>query len=121
MTDNLTKEQRSRMMSRIRSSKTTPELGLKKLLKALGFRYQPKGVYGRPDFANSREKIAVFIDGCFWHGCPRHYNNPKSNSAYWTAKIRRNKTRDREVDRRLKAEGWKIIRIWEHEVKRTRN
>jgi DNA mismatch endonuclease (patch repair protein) len=69
-------------MSRIRSSNTKPEQKVRAVLKGLSFTYQPKGIYGRPDFANKKEKIAVFIDGCFWHGCTEHYSKPKSNLDY---------------------------------------
>ena len=116
MTDVLTKKQRSYNMSMIKSSKTKPELKIKKLLKILGFSYQPK-IYGRPDFANRKEKIAVFIDGCFWHKCPKHFVKPKSNIKFWEEKIRKNIERDREVNRKLRKRGWKVIRIWEHKIK----
>ena len=116
MADVLTKKQRSYCMSQIRSSKTKPELKLKKLMKSLGFSYQPKGIIGKPDFADKRRKIAVFIDGCFWHGCPKHYKMPKSNKAYWLPKIKKNMARDRKVSKFLKKAGWKVLRVWEHEL-----
>jgi len=117
MADILTKEQRSCNMSKIRSSKTKPELKIKKLMKLFGFTYQPKGIIGRPDFADKKRKISVFVDGCFWHKCPRHYKKPKSNSEYWKQKIKRNIKRDKEVTEKLKSDGWKVIRIWECELK----
>jgi DNA mismatch endonuclease (patch repair protein) len=117
MADVLTKKQRSYCMSRIRSSKTKPELKLKRLMKSLGFLYQPKGILGKPDFADKKRKIAVFIDGCFWHGCSKHFIKPKSNRGYWLPKIKQNKKRDMEVSATLKKAGWKVIRIWEHELK----
>jgi len=118
MADTLTKKQRSYCMSCIRSSSTGPELKLRKTLKALGFAYQPKGIHGKPDFASRKHKIAVFIDGCFWHGCPVHYKKPKSNIRYWKGKIRRNVERDAEICRKLEAGGWRVIRVWEHEIKK---
>ena len=117
MADNLTKEQRSRIMSRIKGRDTKPELVIKPLMRKLGFLYQPK-MYGRPDFANKRMKIAVFVDGCFWHGCPGHYKAPKQNAAYWKAKVANNRRRDKTVNSKLKGRGWKVVRIWEHDIKR---
>jgi DNA mismatch endonuclease (patch repair protein) len=117
MTDTMTKKQRSFCMSRIRGRDTKPELRIKKLMKKLGFSHQPKGIIGRPDFANRKTKTAVFVDGCFWHGCPKHCKKPKSNRAYWLPKIRQNIARDRKVTAALRRAGWKAIRIWEHEIK----
>jgi len=118
MADTLTKKQRSYCMSHIRSSKTKPELEFKKTLKILGFAYQPEGIHGKPDFANKKYKIAIFIDGCFWHGCPVHYKKPKSNRDYWKNKIRKNRDRDNTICKELESKGWKIIRIWEHNIKK---
>jgi len=120
MPDKMTVKQRSYTMSRIRSSKTKPELLLKNALKSIGFKYQPKGVYGKPDFANRKEKIAIFVDGCFWHRCPRHYVKPVSNKKYWLSKINGNVKRDRKVNKYLRSHGWRVIRIWEHELYRVR-
>ena len=115
MPDAFSKKTRSRIMSRIRSKNTEPEIALKKLLKGAYFRYQPKA-YGKPDFALKNKRIAIFIDGCFWHKCPICYKKPKSNVAYWIPKIKRNVQRAKEVENKLKKEGWKVVRIWEHEV-----
>lgn len=68
---------------------------------------------GRPDFAFPREKVAIFVDGCFWHGCPQHYRPPRRND-YWQPKLQRNKARDRRATGDLRAMGWMVIRIWEH-------
>ncbi len=114
--DVLTTAQRSYNMSRIRASNTKPELQIKADLKKRGFTYQPKGVYGRPDFVNKREGIAIFVDGCFWHGCKKHYVAPKQNSTFWKTKINRNIERDKLVTRRLKEEGWQVVRLWEHQI-----
>lgn len=114
MADKLTRAQRSHIMSGIRSSNTAIELKARTMLKLFGFVYQPKGIYGRPDFANKGAKVVIFIDGCFWHGCPEHYNRPKTNVAFWRNKLKRNTERDRAVDTILKSQGWHVIRVWEH-------
>jgi DNA mismatch endonuclease (patch repair protein) len=85
------------------------------VLRPLGFTYQPKEIYGKPDFANRKNKIAIFLDGCFWHGCPTHYSEPKSNVKFWRAKIKKNIDRDRQVTSELKKEGFIVIRAWEHQ------
>ncbi|MBI5766364.1 MAG: very short patch repair endonuclease [Verrucomicrobia bacterium] len=72
----------------------------------------------RPDFVFSKLKAAVFVDGCFWHGCPRHATQPKTNAAFWREKIAANKARDRRVNRALRAMGWTVVRVWEHELRR---
>lgn len=116
MTDNRTKLQRSHNMSKIKSTNTGPEIKIKKVMKTLGFSYQPK-LYGHPDFADKKRKIIVFIDGCFWHKCPKHYIAPKSNLEFWKKKIKRNVKRDRAVTKKLRNEGWIVLRIWEHQIK----
>jgi DNA mismatch endonuclease (patch repair protein) len=113
--DNLTKIQRSYNMSRIRSSKTKPELKLKKLMKKLNFSYQPK-ICGKPDFANKAEKIVIFVDGCFWHKCSTHFVKPRSNKKYWYAKIKKNVSRDKKINAIYTKSGWKVVRIWEHDL-----
>ena len=112
--DNLTKEQRSYCMSRIRSKNTKPELKHKE--KASDFIYQPK-TFGKPDFMNYKKKVVIFVDGCFWHKCPKHYIEPKSNKKYWLPKLERNAIRAEEVNITYKNAGWKVIRIWEHWLK----
>lgn len=119
MADTLTKEMRSAVMSKIRSrGNRSTEIAAAALLR----RSRVKGwrrhvaLPGRPDFTFRSARVAIFIDGCFWHGCPKHFRAPKSNEAFWTAKIARNKSRDREVGRKLRALGWRVVRIWEHEV-----
>ena len=72
----------------------------------------------KPDFVFRRGKTAVFVDGCFWHGCPEHGTQPKTNAAFWRGKISANRVRDRPVTRTLRAKGWKVVRIWEHELTR---
>ena len=72
----------------------------------------------RPDFVFAKQRLAVFVDGCFWHGCPRHGTKPKGNAAFWKKKLERNRARDREVNRALRRAGWRVMRIWEHELAR---
>ena len=119
MPDVFTKAQRSDVMSRIRGrgNKET-ELALAKLLRAAhitGWRRQQK-VFGKPDFIVPKVKVAIFVDGCFWHGCPRHSNMPKNNALFWRKKLSRNRTRDLLVNRSLKKCGWRVLRIWEHDL-----
>lgn len=75
-------------------------------------------LFGRPDFLFRKERVAVFVDGCFWHGCARHGNAPASNKDFWARKLAANKNRDKRVSRELRRNGWKVLRIWEHELKR---
>ena len=117
MADKHTKAQRSHNMSRVRSSKTKPELRIRKLMHGLGFTYQPKNIFGKPDYARRKNKLALFIDGCFWHACPTHYSCPSSNVSFWKVKIAANRKRDLKVNRALRKDGWKVIRIWEHDLR----
>ena len=73
-------------------------------------------IYGKPDFVFPRERVAVFIDGCFWHCCPKHFTKPSNNAEFWERKIAANQARDRLVTRTLKAAGWTVVRIWEHSL-----
>ncbi len=99
---------------------TKPELSLRRAVHALGLRYRvgarplPK-VRRTADLLFPRVKVAVFLDGCFWHGCPVHHSVAVTNAAYWAEKVRRNRERDAETDRLLTEEGWSVIRVWEHE------
>lgn len=103
-------------MSQIKSRDTSPEIKLKKFFRGFGFSYQPK-IIGNPDFANRDKKIAIFVDGCFWHACPKCYKEPKSNRVYWIPKIENNKKRDKAKRKILRDDGWKVIRVWSHELK----
>lgn len=109
---------RSQQMSRIRGSDTKPELILRKLLWRSGLRYRlhARTPVGRPDIVFPGKKVAVFVDGCFWHGCPDHYVRPRSSEAFWAEKLRTNTQRDIEQTRKLEDLGWKVCRLWEHEV-----
>jgi DNA mismatch endonuclease (patch repair protein) len=115
MSDTFSKEVRSKIMSKVRSNNTKLELLFKEKLKGLCLRYQPK-MYGKPDFALKKLKLAIFIDSCFWHKCPSHFREPKSNQLYWKPKIDRNVERAKEVNKKLRNNGWKVIRFWEHEI-----
>ena len=119
MTDVLTKKQRSYNMAQIKSKDTGPELVLRKLLsqnKIFGYRLHYK-IFGKPDIVFPRKKIAIFIDGCFWHKCPSCFVKPTSRIEFWSQKIKNNLKRDKEVNKLLKKTGWKILRIWEHELR----
>lgn len=120
MVDSLTPAERSKRMSRIRSSNTSPERALRSALHGLGLRYSLKNkeLPGKPDVAFPRKKLAVFVHGCFWH---RHENCsiahiPKSNTSFWTDKFDRNVSRDRRVHAELVAIGWKVCVVWECEL-----
>ncbi|MFI0009975.1 very short patch repair endonuclease [Streptomyces globisporus] len=111
---------RRRNMQAIRSKDTKPERLIRRLVHANGLRYR---VAARPlpdlrrtaDMVFRPAKVAVFIDGCYWHGCPEHYVSPKTNPGYWSEKVARNVARDRDTDERLSAAGWLVLRFWEHQ------
>ncbi len=119
MTDIYTRNKRSAIMSRVRGggNKET-EIALLKLLrkyKVSGWRRNFPQV-GKPDFAFPKNRIAVFVDGCFWHGCPRHSSQPANNRSFWKKKLESNKKRDKIVNRALRQRGWGVVRIWEHDL-----
>jgi len=107
-------------MSRIRGKDTKPEVILRKNLFRLGYRYSLryrfKELNFMPDIAMVSRKVCIFVDGCFWHKCPKCYIPPKSNKKYWLPKIDRNVERDRQQNEYLKKNGWEVIRVWEHEL-----
>jgi len=123
MADVFTREKRSAVMSLIRSrGNSATELRLIALMREHGItgwrRNAP--VFGKPDFVFRTAKVAVFVDGCFWHGCPRHATKPATRAAWWAAKLARNAQRDRTVSRALRTCGWRVLRIWECALKSDR-
>ncbi|MHB8220581.1 MAG: very short patch repair endonuclease [Acidimicrobiales bacterium] len=104
-------------MSRMPRSSTMPELALRKALHRAGlrFRVNVRGLPGTPDIVFTRARIAVFVDGCYWHACPKHSSIPKSNTDWWVAKFEENRARDRRKDDQLRSEEWLPIHIWEHQ------
>lgn len=108
-----------RTMLANRRRDTSPELAVRRRLHAAGLRYRvdfpPLGGRRRADIVFTKQRIAVFVDGCFWHGCPQHATTPKRNAEYWVPKLHRNAQRDRETDLMLREAGWTSLRFWEHE------
>ena len=109
-----------RRMRRQRRRDTAPELLLRRELHRLGLRYRVNrtvlpGVRRRADVVFARARVAVFVDGCFWHSCPQHRTAPRANAQWWTDKLAANVTRDRDTDRRLVGAGWTAVHVWEHE------
>jgi len=124
MPDVFTKTKRSDVMSRIRGrgNKST-EGALAAILrthKVTGWR-RHTALPGKPDFAFRSSKLAVFVDGCFWHRCPRCFTKPVTNAVFWETKLAANVMRDLRVRRRLRALGWRVVRIWEHDLRRPDN
>jgi DNA mismatch endonuclease (patch repair protein) len=118
--DVLTREQRSYCMSRIQGRNTKPEILLRRTLWKLGLRYRLKSkLPGKPDLVFPGARLVVFVDGCQWHCCPDHFVRPKSNQAFWDLKFEKNRARDTKVNELLDAQGWKVLRFWEHEVEQT--
>lgn len=114
--DSVSRAKRSAIMSAVRGhGNRSTELQLASLLRMRHINGWRRGVQlpGKPDFVFRREKIAMFVDGCFWHGCPRHGRTPKTRVAFWQGKLARNAKRDRVVSRMLRAAGWTVLRIWE--------
>jgi len=120
MTDTVSKKKRSEIMSKIRSKDSKIEIAFRKTLWSEGFRYSKNSskYFGKPDLILKKYKIVIFLDSCFWHGCKKHCRMPATNKKYWTEKIERNKQRDKEVNKYYKRLGWKIFRIWEHEIQK---
>ena len=121
-TDTVTPQQRSEIMRAVRSrGNQVTELAFLRLLRRhriTGWRRQVR-LTGSPDFLFREARVAVFVDGCFWHGCPEHCRMPKGNRSYWMRKITGNRVRDRQVVRRLRMAGWRVLRVWEHELARS--
>jgi len=118
MPDCFPPEKRSNIMRKIRSSDTQLELAFRSMLWAAGMRYRVTSrLPGKPDLVFPAARVSVFVDSCFFHACPKHCRFPKSNQNYWTAKLSRNRERDRLVAAEHRKLGWKIIRVWEHSIK----
>ncbi|MBI2054333.1 MAG: very short patch repair endonuclease [Candidatus Staskawiczbacteria bacterium] len=119
MTDKITKKERSSLMAKIKSKETKLEKDFRKLLWKDGFRYRKNSSkhFGKPDIVVASKNLVVFIDSCFWHGCKKHCRIPEANREYWVKKINGNRNRDKKVNVYYKKIGWKIIRIWEHNLK----
>jgi DNA mismatch endonuclease (patch repair protein) len=119
MADVFSVSKRSEIMSRVkgRGNKAT-ELRLIKIFRAYAIKgwRQRANIFGKPDFVFPRERLAVFVDGCFWHGCPIHGSIPISNRAFWRKKLSRNRQRDKLVCQRLRQLGFRVLRIWQHEL-----
>jgi len=111
---------RSANMRAIRRTDTKPELALRQALHRMGYRFRKDhrldldGRRVRPDIAFTARKVAVFVDGCFWHACPDHGSRPSVNQGYWNPKLARNVERDRMADSALELAGWRVVRLWEH-------
>lgn len=102
-----------------RSRDTGPELAVRRLVHAMGLRYRVAirpipSVRRTADLVFTRKRVAVFIDGCFWHGCPEHHRKPRANAEYWSAKVARNRQRDEDTDAILTSAGWTVLRFWTH-------
>ena len=116
-------EGRAANMRAIRRTGTKPEMALRRALHRQGYRFRKdyrldlaEGKRVRPDIAFTARRVAVFVDGCFWHACPDHGTKPANNTWYWEPKLRRNVERDRAADTALAAAGWDVVRVWEHET-----
>lgn len=107
-------------MSKIRGKNTGPEVKLRKLLWSQGIRgYRTHyNVSGKPDIVFIKKKIAIFIDGCFWHKCPVCFQEPETRKEFWMKKIQSNVERDKKVNEQLKVEGWTVMRFWEHDIRK---
>ena len=118
--DTVSRSERSRIMAQVKSSNNkSTELAFIEILRSehlTGWR-RNYPLHGKPDFVFPRCRLAIFIDGCFWHRCPKHCRMPNTNREYWETKISRNAKRDRSVTKQLKEDGWTVIRFWEHDLK----
>ena len=120
MPDVFSKKKRSEIMSKIRSKNTKTEVEFRKKVWAAGLRYglYSKKLPGKPDLVFASKKVAVFIDGCFWHKCPKCFKRPASNKKYWDWKIQYNVDKDKRISRELRKLGWEVVRFWEHDTKK---
>jgi DNA mismatch endonuclease (patch repair protein) len=124
MVDVFSRKKRSELMSLVKHrGNLATEIKLIEILKKeriKGWRRHPK-IFGNPDFIFPKARVAVFVDGCFWHNCPIHGSIPDTNKVFWERKLKRNRERDRVVCRALKDNGWFVLRIWQHELKKPKN
>lgn len=118
MSDTFSREKRTQIMSSIHSTKTSLENLVSSYLwkKGLRFRRNDKTLYGKPDISVKKYRLVIFIDSCFWHGCPDHCRMPHSNTDYWKRKISRNSQRDVQVTLYYEQRDWRILRVWEHDL-----
>ena len=116
--DTVSKQKRSEIMSRVKSKDSKMETLFRKELWKTGLRYRKNSskYFGKPDIVLPKYKTTIFVDSCFWHGCKKHCRIPSVRKNYWTQKIARNAERDKKVSKHYKKQGWKIVRIWEHEL-----
>lgn len=121
MADQMSKQKRSALMAKVRSKgNRSTEIRVESALKKAriaGWSKHPKRIPGCPDFYFSRSKLSIFVDGCFWHACPKHGRLPTTNQQYWTVKIDSNRRRDNRTRSRLRASGFHVMRIWEHDLR----
>ena len=120
-TDPFTPDKRSAVMRAVKGRDTTPELAVRRILReaGVGYRLGGCGLPGRPDLVMKGRRVAIFVHGCFWHGhdCPRGSRKPKTNAGYWSAKIARNRARDAVATAALRSAGWRVVTVWECEMK----
>ena len=119
MVDRVSEQQRSYIMSQVGQKNTAPEKKLRELLYThglRGYRVNFEKLPGRPDIAFTKYKLAIFVDGCFWHGCSCRPTKPETNKKFWEEKFKDNRKRDRKVDRQLKEMDYSVLRFWEHEI-----
>lgn len=119
MTDKISPEARTRTMRAVKSKDSKMEVKFRSALWRDGLRFYKnvKKLPGKPDIVFSKQRIVVFLDSCFWHGCPQHLRMPASNADYWQPKIERNKNRDTQINTYYSENNWKVFRIWEHELR----
>jgi DNA mismatch endonuclease (patch repair protein) len=119
--DIFSRKKRSEIMSRVKGrGNLSTEVLLIKIFRAFGLSGWKRNstIFGKPDFVFPTARLAIFVDGCFWHGCPIHGALPSSNRSFWKEKLTRNKLRDRQVVRELRKAGWITLRIWQHDLRR---
>lgn len=120
MADIFSKKKRSEIMSKVRNKDSKIEIEFRKKIWKAGFRYRKNSIkyFGKPDIVLKKYKTVIFIDSCFWHGCKRHGSIPIIRNKFWKQKLARNIERDKEVTKYYRKLGWKVFRIWEHDLKK---